>query len=205
MATKLTRTTGSLTLDEDLRRLYKQNADLANQISGLKSAPAFTQQIVQTPAPLPSIAPAVSVQAVGSANVVGVLPSYAREDHVHSGVTSFNGATGAVTYSGTVITPHANGLVPTTFNLDWNNGVNQSLLLPNSAVTLTLSNPVAGQVYTVEVLMGAVPGTITWPATVKWGSVSATLTVNANQADLIRFYYNGASYVALSHNTGYVP
>lgn len=40
--------------------------------------------------------PATAVQPVGPADVVGVLTTYAREDHIHEGVHDVGGATGSI-------------------------------------------------------------------------------------------------------------
>lgn len=85
MATKITLSTGNRYLDEDVRRLYalatQAQADIAALKAPTKATPAPTEII----SPLPAIAPATTVQPVEVTGVVGVLTSYAREDHAHAG------------------------------------------------------------------------------------------------------------------------
>lgn len=74
--------------------------------------------------------------------------------------------------------------------------------------TITLSNGRTGATYYVELMQDATGSrTVTWPATVDWGTGGApTLTTTASRKDMFGFYYNGFKYVgsvlALGLNDG---
>lgn len=89
--------------------------------------------------------------------------------------------------------------VAATTTVDFNVGNVHYLDLSTNITTLTLSNPVAGGCYMLEIKQGAGPYSITWPATVKWayGASAPTLTSTSGRTDIISLYYNGTNYAAI--------
>lgn len=89
--------------------------------------------------------------------------------------------------------------VAATTTVDFNTGNVHYLNLSTNITTLTLSNPVAGACYMLEIKQGAGPYSITWPATVKWvnNSSAPTLTATSGRTDIISLYYNGTNYAAV--------
>src|SRR5687768_2224687 len=83
-----------------------------------------------------------------------------------------------------------------TIAIDWNNSQNQYVTVAGNR-TLTFSNPVAGQIYSVQITQDSSGSrTITWPSTVKWAGGSApTLTATASKTDFVYFMYTGSYYV----------
>lgn len=65
--------------------------------------------------------------------------------------------------------------------------------------TLTLSNPVVGTTYVIELLQDATGSrTVTWPGTVKFdGGTVPTLTTTPNRKDVATLVWNGAAYLAI--------
>lgn len=83
-----------------------------------------------------------------------------------------------------------------TIAIDWNNGGTQRVVLGGTGRTVTFANPVDGQVYRFVIIQdGTGSRTITtWP-TIKWAGGSApTLTITANQADIITLLYANSIY-----------
>ena len=86
-----------------------------------------------------------------------------------------------------------------TIAWDINSGEVATSTLTNVGRTLTISNPVAGRTYTIEVRQdGSGNRTITtWPAGTLWdGGSIPVLSTAANKIDLITFHYTGANYLA---------
>ena len=84
-------------------------------------------------------------------------------------------------------------------SVNWNNGNVQAITLSNDSNSITLSNPVAGGRYLLELKQPAsgAAGTVTWPASVKWsGGTAPTLTATNGQTDLVALFYNGTNYAA---------
>lgn len=62
-------------------------------------------------------------------------------------------------------------------------------------VTLTLSNPVSGQVYRIKGIQGSSARTLTWSPAVKWpAGVAPTFTITDNAEDIFELWYDGTSY-----------
>jgi hypothetical protein len=84
--------------------------------------------------------------------------------------------------------------------ITWNvtNGVNAKITIGSTGRTLSISNPVAGQVYVINVIQdGTGSRTITtWPTGTIWGDsgTSPTLTTTANAKDVVVFYYDGTNF-----------
>ncbi len=92
----------------------------------------------------------------------------------------------------TILTPAG-----TTQTVDWDNGNNQKLTLASASggVTLTLSNPVQGARYRLQVVQGATARELTWPASVKWANGQAPiLSTGSGEIDVIDLYWDGTNY-----------
>lgn len=96
---------------------------------------------------------------------------------------------------------HDNG---TSGSVDWNNGSVQAITL-DANKTITLANPIAGAVYTLEFVQDATGGrTVTWPASVKGedGGAAPQPDATANRTTLVSLYFNGTNYLALDSGSG---
>lgn len=94
---------------------------------------------------------------------------------------------------------HASTVTPsgTTQTIDWDDGNGATIDLGSATgdVTLTLSNPVAGRMYTLIVIQGATARNITWPASVVWpAGVDPILSQDEDAVDKFTFYYDGTNY-----------
>jgi hypothetical protein len=104
------------------------------------------------------------------------------------------------------VLPAANGGVNYTVQsltdgstITWNvaNGINAVVTLGGTGRTLSITNPVAGQTYTIRIIQdGTGSRTITtWPTNSKWpNGTTPTLSTVANRYDLVVFYYDGTNY-----------
>lgn len=106
----------------------------------------------------------------------------------------------AISQTNYIISPqlYDAGTQTTNFTLDWANGPAQKLVI-NAAgpLVITLSNPVTGGTYLVRIEQGATPGTVTWPSSVKWGTVGAPVLSNATgEVDVVTLFYDGVDYRA---------
>lgn len=92
----------------------------------------------------------------------------------------------------------------TALTLNWNNGNVQRLRLTNNC-TLTLSNPVTGAGYVIELLQDTTGSrTVTWPATLEWeGDTAPTLTTTASKKDIVLLLWNGSAYLATVYGQNY--
>lgn len=64
-------------------------------------------------------------------------------------------------------------------------------------ITITLTNPKVGQVYTFYIFQGTTSNTVAWADTIKWsGNVAPTITTTNNRGDCIQLIYrsNGSFY-----------
>jgi hypothetical protein len=108
---------------------------------------------------------------------------------------------GNLRIGGQVYTDVPSVLVPTgtTQTINWNDGNYQILDLGTASgnVTLTLSNPKVGAVYSIQVIQGAVTRSLVYPATIKWEGGASLVPTGSNDAiDLITMIYNGTDYLA---------
>jgi hypothetical protein len=89
----------------------------------------------------------------------------------------------------------ASGATAATVN--WDDGNNQKIDLMISITSLTLSNPIEGANYMLEIVQGGVGSyTITWPASIKWAFNSPpTLTTTVGGIDVINLFYDGTNYL----------
>lgn len=86
--------------------------------------------------------------------------------------------------------------------ITWNvaNGGNAQVTIGATGRTLSITNPIAGHTYTIEITQGTGGSkTITtWPTGTTWVSgTPPTLSTAAGSVDLVVFYYNGSSYRAV--------
>lgn len=110
-----------------------------------------------------------------------------------------NCVTGAILAKNIYLTQYATGLAPTgtTQTVDFNNGNIQKLSLSSATgdVTLTLSNPNQGALYTLFVTQGATPYNLVFPGNVKWPQGQAPILSSTNGAiDKIMLYYDGTNF-----------
>lgn len=71
--------------------------------------------------------------------------------------------------------------------------------------TVSLSNGVAGGVYTVEILQDGSGGrTLAWGANVVWsGGVAPVATTTANRKDVYTFFYDGSNYLGVQFGANF--
>ena len=97
---------------------------------------------------------------------------------------------------------HQTTLIPTgtTQTIDWDNGNSVVLDLDSAtgSVTLTLSNPVAGASYIIEVVQGDTTARdLVYPANVTFPDGSAPIiSTSLGSVDIITLFYNGTNYRA---------
>ena len=86
------------------------------------------------------------------------------------------------------------GVTGTNVSVDWDNSNVQTMELLGSG-TLTMSNPIDGGVYTLQITQGAGGGhTITW-SNVKWpGGAPPSLSITAGAVDILTFIYGPTAY-----------
>ncbi len=105
--------------------------------------------------------------------------------------------TGTVTAGTTILSPLRNnaGNSSTAITLDWSVASYQRLVA-NGNATVTLSNPVSGATYYIEISNDGTLRTFTWPGTVLWPSgIAPTLTGTNGKIDFVTLVYNGTSYI----------
>lgn len=107
-------------------------------------------------------------------------------------------------------TPNIETPTGTTETIDWNNGNYQILDLESASgnVTLTLSNPVVGFAYFLEIRQDSTtPLDVIFPSSVKFAGETAPYTLDvstgANAVDAVSLAWNGSEYIAsFSQNHG---
>lgn len=120
-----------------------------------------------------------------NANITVILPSYSGTLATLDDVNSVDSGIVDLWNSSTSKTINWNGMRRVKMTMTWN-------------CTVTLSNPVAGRTYVLELTQDATGSrTITFPWTVKTaGGAGITLSTTANAIDIVTLYYNGTSYFA---------
>ncbi|NTW31245.1 MAG: LamG domain-containing protein [Bacteroidetes bacterium] len=86
---------------------------------------------------------------------------------------------------------------PTPATVDWNNSNVQEITL-SACRSLTFINGKSGGVYKLIIKQDATGGRlVTWPSDVKWTSVdiAPTLTVTPSVVNIVKFIYDGTSYL----------
>jgi len=115
------------------------------------------------------------------------------------GTTITNGA-GTITIANSV-NPTQQPLSDASGTITWNvtNGESATVTLSNVNRILTITNPVAGRTYLIEIIQGTGGNkTIsTWPTNTKWIGGPPTLSTAAGAVDMVSLYYNGSGYRAL--------
>jgi hypothetical protein len=84
-----------------------------------------------------------------------------------------------------------------TITWDATNGINGVVTLAGTGRTLSITNPVAGQTYTIRIIQDGTGGrTIsTWPTNSKWpNGIPPTLSSMPGRYDLVVFYYDGTNF-----------
>jgi hypothetical protein len=102
-------------------------------------------------------------------------------------------------------TLYAAGNSSTNLNIDWNNGVNQTVTLTGNWVA-TFTNPVAGTDYSLIISQDGTGGrSVTFPATVRWTNAGSapTLVTTLSRVSRVFLYYTGSVYLASLGGTGY--
>jgi len=92
-----------------------------------------------------------------------------------------------------------NGNSGTSKTIDWNNGSVQRLTLTGNCV-LTFSNLQSGGIYTLIVVQGSGPYTITWPTTSWENGTTPTLTVTNAKRDIFRFIQGASLFGSYAYN-----
>lgn len=82
----------------------------------------------------------------------------------------------------------------TADTIDWSTGsIHKSTLTGNC--TYTFAAPTGVSRLTLQVIQGAGPYTVTWPASVKWtGATAPTLGTTNGRSDFITFIWDGTNY-----------
>ncbi len=105
-------------------------------------------------------------------------------------------------YSPTVVKGNCTGAV----TIDWNAGNTQHCVLTGN-VTFTFSNGFGGANYKIILKQGGTGSyTVTWPASVRWGSaVAPTLTTTVGKTDYVGFIYNDvdSTYDGVAFNANF--
>lgn len=93
-----------------------------------------------------------------------------------------------------------NGTLAATASISLNYNLNQKVTL-GANCTLTLTNPVAGALYSIKILQDAIGSrTLTYSPAIKWpGGTPPVLTTAANATDIITLYYDGVNYYGRSN------
>ncbi len=102
---------------------------------------------------------------------------------------------------------YASTLYSCSNSVNWTNGNVQYKILASGSQNITLAAPISGGRYMLVLKQppSGAAGTVTWPATVSWGTVGApTLSSTNNQTDIIAFIYssNETKYFG-SYSLGY--
>ena len=79
-------------------------------------------------------------------------------------------------------------------DLDLSAGNIHDITMPAGNVTITISNEINGQIFTIRILQDGIGSrTVTWFTTIKWaGGASPTLTTTQDKADSFIFRCTGA-------------
>lgn len=136
-------------------------------------------------------------------NITGAVTATHTELNVVDGASA-----GTVAASKAVIYSAAGGVIGTLFGtteydagnsgtsktIDFANGQNQKLTLTGN-VSITLSNPVAGQTSKLRIVQGASAYTVTFSTTVKWpGGTAYTASSTNGDIDIVTLYYDGSTW-----------
>lgn len=87
----------------------------------------------------------------------------------------------------------------TTQTIDWAGGntVVVDLSAATGNVTMSFSNAVAGAMYGIRIIQGAVARNVIWPASVKWpGGTAPVISTGNGAVDFISMFFDGTNYYA---------
>lgn len=103
---------------------------------------------------------------------------------------------GTAKFSGQAFSQVENlGTVTGSVTFNWNTSNIKRLVLANTGIPISFSNPAPGATYTIILVQdGNGSRTVTWP-TIKWaGGSTPTLSTAANKTDIVTLVYDGSSY-----------
>lgn len=119
-------------------------------------------------------------------------------EHDHTGGGKGNQITSAAIQPNFGLTQANQTTSGPAITIDFNNGNNHYIDWSGAsgAVTITLSNPVAGAVYHLFFKNPATALSVTWPASVKWPQGQAPIwTETLNAIDGVTLYWNASASV----------
>lgn len=93
-----------------------------------------------------------------------------------------------------------NGTKTGAFTIDWTAG-NKHAVAINAAgpLAVTFTSPGGCANLLLKITQGATPGTLTWPASVKWqGGTVPTLSSVTGKVDIVSFFFDGTTYYGVS-------
>jgi len=96
----------------------------------------------------------------------------------------------------TFVDEHAAGTKTAGFTIDLNDGQKQAVTVNASGpLAVALTDPPGPGNFVLKIVQGATPGTLSWPASVKWpGGTAPTLSASTGDVDLVSLYHDGANY-----------
>lgn len=124
----------------------------------------------------------------------GIKTLYAGNGITIDSTTNTNGITITSTAPNLTVQTLTDG---STITWDVSQGVNAQVTLGGTGRTLSISNAVAGQTYTIRVIQdGTGSRTITtWPTNTKWpGGIGPALSTGAGKYDIVVFYFDGTNF-----------
>ena len=159
--------------------------------------------IARTSCAIADFAHAIGYGAVASANCSQAFGLSASSTHAGAVVLGANlssviaNAThveNLVVFGQAASTAYAIGVTAAVFNVDWNNSNVQTVTL-NGSGNITMSNPIDGGVYTLQITQGAGGGhTLIW-SNVKWpGGTPPSLSITGGAVDILTFIYGPTAY-----------
>lgn len=90
--------------------------------------------------------------------------------------------------SGSIINSEFTVSTSSTMTIDWNKSNQQLVKLGSSAVTINMTNYIAGQTLRLPVCQNSIGGaTVTWDSKILWASSTAPTLSTANHCDLMTF------------------
>lgn len=90
--------------------------------------------------------------------------------------------------AGSIINSEYTVATSSTMTIDWNQSNQQLVKLGSSAVTINMTNYVAGQTLRLPICQNSIGGaTVTWDSAIRWASSTAPTLSAANHCDLMTF------------------
>jgi hypothetical protein len=190
---EIIKTTGNRGLDEEIERILARINTLEKPVKFVKTPDTTGNSTVTSLPPILSIIGASTVQPVQATGVVGILSSYAPEDHAHAGVHSVKVITQAQMLGDVV----------------YQAGTGMTLVQSGNTITF---NAIFGTIGPVVVVPGASPYTVgggditiladttTGPITIKLGGGA----INTGRFVWIKNSGTGANLVTVTATSGSV-